>query len=338
MTAINQPVGYDPLPFYQELATAALEQFSLPADVAIKLLNYSENVTYLVESEQDGTKQILRLNRPGYHTKKELEAELIWIESILESSSLEVAEPIAGKNGEYVQVIAPSQFKEPYHCVMFSFLSGQSPDETNEKGLSMEFEKLGEVTAQLHNQSQGWAGSQSLARPTWDFETMLGSNPTWGRWQDGVAVTPARRKLFQAAADKIEQRLRQFGQSKDRFGLIHADLRLANLLVEDGAIKIIDFDDCGFSWYLYDLATALSFIEHKEYVPELIQAWLAGYKKIRSLSKEEEEMIPTFIMLRRLLLIGWVGSHIDNDTAQSLGAGFTEETVALAEKYLLHFK
>lgn len=228
-------------------------------------------------------------------------------------------------------------FSQPQHCVMFSFLSGKAPDDQDEKGLTIQFEMLGEITAQLHEHVKKWEYSNSLPRATWDYDTMLGNNPRWGRWQDGLDMTPEFAALFQKVSDVIYQRLNHFGKTPDRFGLVHADLRLANLLVEGDKIKVIDFDDCGFSWFLYDLGAALSFIEHKEYVPELVESWLKGYRKIRPVSREDEAEIPTFIMLRRLLLLAWLGSHSDSDTSKEYGAQFTEKTAELAEKYLLNF-
>ena len=44
--------------------------------------------------------------------------------------------------------------------------------------------------------------------------------------------------------------------------MIHGDLRLANLLVDGETTKVIDFDDCGFGWLMYDCATTVSFFEH----------------------------------------------------------------------------
>lgn len=85
------------------------------------------------------------------------------------------------------------------------------------------------------------------------------------------------------------------------------------------------------------VAAAVSFIEHKEYVPDLVASWLQGYRKVRSISKEEESEIPTFIMLRRLLLLAWLGTRHDSDTAKEFGTEFTEKTAELAEKYLLTF-
>jgi Ser/Thr protein kinase RdoA (MazF antagonist) len=100
---------------------------------------------------------------------------------------------------------------------------------------------------------------------------------------------------------------------------------------------VIDFDDCGFSWYLYDLGTALSFIEHRPDVPELVESWLRGYHRVATLSAEERQEIPTFIMLRRLLLVAWIGSHAETDLAKSLGEPYTEGSCGLAETYLSKF-
>ena len=77
--------------------------------------------------------------------------------------------------------------------------------------------------------------------------------------------------------------------------------------MDQGEIKVIDFDDCGFSWYMYDAAASLSFYEHLPQVSSLIQHWLEGYRTVSAIGKAEEEEIPTFLMLRRLLLVAWVG-------------------------------
>jgi Ser/Thr protein kinase RdoA (MazF antagonist) len=100
---------------------------------------------------------------------------------------------------------------------------------------------------------------------------------------------------------------------------------------------VIDFDDCGHSWFIYDLAAALSFIETHPDVPAYIDAWLSGYTRQRRLSKQEIAEIPTFIMLRRMLLVAWVGSHADTAQAQAMGPKFTDDTCDLADAYLSRF-
>src|SRR5262249_34337093 len=85
--------------------------------------------------------------------------------------------------------------------------------------------------------------------------------------------------------------LGSYGRGDDRFGLIHADVRLANLLVDGDDIQVIDFDDCGFGWFMFDLATAVSFMEHDPRVPELCDAWVRGYRRVLPLPAADEAEI-----------------------------------------------
>jgi Ser/Thr protein kinase RdoA (MazF antagonist) len=135
----------------------------------------------------------------------------------------------------------------------------------------------------------------------------------------------------------IGKRLAAYGKGDGRFGLIHGDLRLANLLFDGDVVKVIDFDDSGFGWYMYDAATPVSFYEHEPQVPDLIEAWKTGYRKAGILSREDEAEIPTFVMLRRLLLVAWIGSHSKTDLAKAMGLAYTKGTTALCEHYLGKF-
>jgi Ser/Thr protein kinase RdoA (MazF antagonist) len=70
-------------------------------------------------------------------------------------------------------------------------------------------------------------------------------------------------------------------------------------------------------------------------VPELQAAWVAGYRSVAPLAAGDEAELETFVLLRRLLLVAWIGSHHTFATeAAALGAGFTAGTCTLAERYL----
>ena len=132
----------------------------------------------------------------------------------------------------------------------------------------------------------------------------------------------------------MRDRLLRFGTGPERFGLIHADMRLANLLVNGRDIQVIDFDDCGFGWFLFDLGASVSFFEHDPRTPALCDAWQRGYRRILPLPAKDAAEIPTFVLLRRLQLVAWVGSHRFADSARDLGAEFTRGACELAERYL----
>ena len=326
----------DVLNVFHQVAAEGIKRYDVvSSEATLELLDYSENATYVSTHLKTGEKYILRVSRPNYHKKVEIESEINWLETIHTLPNIfNVAKPVKGKNGEFIQSIILPQHNVVYYCTLFTYLEGDRLDDANEESIIEQFERIGEITAHLHKHSiahhEAWMQKKRL---TWDVESILGEYPKWGRWQDGKGITPEREKLFSEVSVTIQKRLEAFGKSKERFGLIHADLRLANLLIRRNQISVIDFDDCGFGWYLFDLGASLSFIEHHDDVPDLIDAWLKGYRKVRECSQAEEKEIPTFIMMRRLQLIAWIGSR-DNETTAALGEQFTVDTDALALAYL----
>ena len=88
---------------------------------------------------------------------------------------------------------------------------------------------------------------------------------------------------------------------------------------------------------MYDAATPFSFYEHESQVPKLLDAWKTGYRRVAQLAQADEQEIPTFIMLRRILLLAWIGSHAETETAQSMGIPYTDGTVLLCDEYLTKY-
>jgi Ser/Thr protein kinase RdoA (MazF antagonist) len=326
----------DQLACLGELAHASLPRYDLPADTSVSLLNLSENATYRIEHSPTGKKWALRIHRDGYHSRQAIASELAWLIDLRNNGVVTTPVPVRGHNGELIQDVHHPRMSRPRHIVLSEWETGKEPGIGED--LIEPFRILGEVTARMHLHVRKWQRPSGFTRHTWDFETSLGeTRPHWGRWRDGMGVDKAKAELFARTAAKIGERLRRYGQGPDRFGLIHCDLRLANLLIDGNEVKVIDFDDCGFGWFMYDAATPVSFYEHEPQVPALIDAWLAGYRRVIDLPKEDEAEIPTFLMLRRLLLIAWIGSHHVTDLAKSMGLPYTEGTVALCEAYLSRY-
>ena len=318
-----------------ELARAATKSYALPDHLTVEMINLSENATYKVEAP-NGQRWALRVHRDGYHSKTAIASELAWLMDLRNTGVVVTPRPVKGRDGEIIQMVSHPLMPRPRHVVLSDWETGIEPGIDHD--LMKPFEILGEVTARMHLHTRQWKRPAWFQRHTWDFETSLGeAKPHWGRWRDGMGVDASKAKLFGRTVDIIGKRLKAYGQNNERFGLIHCDLRLANLLIDDGAVKVIDFYDCGFGWYMYDAATPVSFYEHEPQVPGLVEAWKTGYRRVIDLPKADENEIPTFIMLRRLLLVAWIGSHSETDLAKSMGLPYTEGTVGLCEAYLEKF-
>jgi len=318
-------------------ARAALRRYDCHPDASVELLNVSENATFLVSDPGAGP-SVLRVHRLGYHTEQEIASELAWMEALRAEAGVRTPRVLPATDGRRV-VTVPEDGGPTRYCVRFEFLPGTEPggEPAGEPGSQLtgrHFEELGEITARMHRHARSWARPAWFTRFHWDYAAAFGEEARWGRWQDGLGVGPAERQVLARLDDALHARLKAFGQGPERYGLVHADTRLANLLVYQESVSVIDFDDCGFSWYLYDLGASVSFFEHSPEVPGLVDSWLTGYRRAGQLTAEDEAEIWTFIMFRRLLLLAWIGSHRGVDIAAELGAGYTQGSCDLAESYL----
>ena len=59
-----------------------------------------------------------------------------------------------------------------------------------------------------------------------------------------------------------------------------------------------------------------------------------GYRQLRLLPEDDEAEIPSFILMRRLTLLAWLGSRPDTDLVRSEGPKFGQTTAEIAERYL----
>ena len=320
------------LPVLLELATIALKLYDVGEVSNVRMVNLSENATFRVDL-LSGSSFALRIHRHGYHSRAAIDSELAWLIDLRNQNFVTTPKPLRGLNGELVQTVQHSRMLHPRHVVMFEWEQGREPGIAED--LAKPFQALGAAAARMHEHVLQWSKPSWFKRHTWDIETALGeTKPHWGRWREGLGVTRDMQTVFARTVQHIGRRLSAYGQSQDRFGLVHGDLRLANLLVDDATVKVIDFDDCGFSWFMYDAATPVSFYEHEPQVSELVEHWKSGYRTVRPLSLADENEIPTFIMLRRLLLVAWIGTRRDTDLAKSMGVEYSEGTVDLCETYL----
>jgi Ser/Thr protein kinase RdoA (MazF antagonist) len=314
----------------EELVRASLALWALPPGTEVRLLTFSENATYLLTDPACGVRRVLRIHRPGYHSAPEIESELAWIEALRRDSVVKTPSPLLGADGRLLQSLDHGGLQR--HAVLFEHVQGREPGPG--ESLAEWFAELGEITARMHGHARAWRRPASFLRKVWDYEAALGAHAYWGPWRAGIGLDAAGCALIEKVCVRLRGGLAQYGTTPERFGVIHADLRLANLIVTDSGLHVIDFDDCGLSWFVYDFAAAVSFIEHLPILPELLQSWLKGYRRIAPLSAADVAAIPMMIMLRRLLLLAWIASHSETPTARDLGQGFTEETLLLCEQFL----
>ncbi len=112
--------------------------------------------------------------------------------------------------------------------------------------------------------------------------------------------------------------------------MIHSDLHFYNIIDDGGKMQIIDFDDCGYGFYLYDLGCTL--VTYSESLELLADCWSKGYETVRPLDDKDRSMLMTFVLLRRIVRLAWLSTHTDSDTAKAVPPIYYGATAEMAKK------
>ena len=313
---------------FQTLAVEALEKFGISREAKLKLIKYRENAVFCVEVPKTGDRYVIRVHRPGYQTEQTILSEMHWMNA-LRDSGVYTPLPLAGADGNRVQTVSVESVPQARHCSMLHWVDGSPLSEENP---TEAYSLLGQVNARFHRQVKNWEPPPGFQRQSWDENGMFGENPLWGRFKDLEVLNTDQLDLMYRARGVVLKRLEKYGKGTDRFGLIHADLMAENILLDEGNPYVIDFDDSGFGWFMYDLATLLAInIPEEEDARVAGDAWTEGYRSVESLADEHLDELPTFLMCRYLVGLGWLHTRKETPLAQEYTGAIVEMACAQAE-------
>ena len=133
-----------------------------------------------------------------------------------------------------------------------------------------------------------------------------------------VLIDKKQKALLLTSQHTLVEALNTLGYAPNDFGMIHADLHHDNVLLSGNGMHIIDFDDAGFGWYLYDIAVALFEYQSRSDFEEVSAALLRGYEKVTTLTNDQRALITMFIHIRGCAIIGWATARPELDNAERI--------------------
>jgi Ser/Thr protein kinase RdoA (MazF antagonist) len=78
----------------------------------------------------------------------------------------------------------------------------------------------------------------------------------------------------------------------------------------------------------------LSFIDQAAGASSLRAAWLDAYTAIRPLAAVDLAIIDAMVLLRRVVLLAWIGTHGETQLAQAHAASFAADTARAGRRWL----
>ena len=296
---------------YEPAIRHALDMFGIRS-ADIRFVHLSENATFRISEAGTGSAYALRFHRPNYHTIEELRSEQMWTDALAEAG-IDVLTSIRARSGDRhveTEVGANGPHTERRWASLSPWLDGQIMREVLESCMDADtaldlFRQLGALLARSHNQATEWTPPESFRRPRLDAAGLMGETPVWGAFWRYFGFTPAQQDLMRRCRDAMRETLEGYGVSPRTFSLIHADLHPGNVMVTPNGLAMIDFDDAGYGWHLYDLAIALIWLRDHPFYFALRDACVSGYREHRPLDDSDLAMLPTFMLARGMAQFGW---------------------------------
>lgn len=290
-----------------EVVRAALPEWGLEGS-DISPVAYRENMTFRIDSPK-GT-FAFRVHQANYRTDRQIQSELELMEH-LNSIGIQTPVVVPTTSGAMLTTVSSPVVPEPRQCDVFEWIEGRPLRRTGEafstplEELKRSYVDVGRIAASIHNALEAWERPAGFDRPAWDCEGIFGETAHLGDFRRLAGVSDDQRRLLLAVADKLTEVLGEFGQGPDRFGLSHGDFLAENVFVCEDGIRLLDFDDAGESWFLFDLTTAVfDLLEAPSFQP-CLDAIISGYRQLRPLPEEHLQMVPAFVLARILSYLGW---------------------------------
>lgn len=265
----------------------------------VRLINERENAVYEMATPQG--RAALRLHRRGYQSAAAIHAEHAWT-SALADAGVAVPRPLPAVGGETLVLLSGGR-----HASAVTWVAGEPlgaagrPFEAPLPVVLARHRALGALVARVHAATDAMALPVGWTRPAWDRDGLVGEAPVWGRFWDHPAATAEDRAALLRARDALRERL------SGPVAPIHADVLRENVLVDGERLSLIDFDDCGTGFRLYDLGTVMSQNLYEPARDAIRDALMEGY------GTDDRAAVDLMTLARTCASVGWTMPRLAAD-------------------------
>jgi Ser/Thr protein kinase RdoA (MazF antagonist) len=273
----------------------------------LRLISNRENAVF--EMATPHGRSALRLHRQGYQDPAAIRSELWWC-AALADAGVSVPRPLPADNQSLLVRLSDGRLASSIAWVAGKPLGEHGkPFDAPPAVLLDQHRALGQLIAKMHSVTDQLTLPDGFTRPRWDVDGLVGETPFWGRFWDHPVATPAQATQLRHIRDWLKIRLTNYA-TNGNFGPIHADVLRENILVNGQSLSLIDFDDSGLGFRLYDLGTAMLHNLYEPAYPDLRDAMIDGYTTLRPADRDTVEM---FTLARTCASVGWTMPRLAPD-------------------------
>lgn len=261
-----------------------------------RLIRNRENAVFEIALPQGPA--ALRLHRMGYQSDAAIWSELWWC-AALAAKGVAVPAALPSLSGDLLITLSNGRKASVIEWVKGDALGiAGEPYRMPLPVLLDRHRTLGRLVADFHAATAQLTLPPEFTRPRWDIPGLVGETPFWGRFWEHPEATPDQRQTLERARAFLRERLQDHARTAP-ITPIHADVLRENVLVHDQSLSLIDFDDSGWGFALYDLGTVMSQNLYEPARDQIRDALIEGY------GTADAEMVDVFTLVRTCASVGW---------------------------------
>jgi amicoumacin kinase len=249
--------------------------------------------SFIYQFTRAGQPLILRIGHSHRRPEPLVRGEMDWI-NYLVAGGVGAARAYDSAQNRLVELLDDGQ-GEHFVAVAFERVFGR---QVGREFLSEDFyQRYGQVLGRMHALTRHYHPADAgMARPHWD-------DPIHILLPDCL---PESETVTRTRFDALMEHLESLPRPEDAYGLIHFDVHTGNMLVEEsGRIRVFDFDDCAYSWFVNDIAIVLFYFsmwdkDSPVFARHFMTHFLRGYREEYRLDPAWLAEIPYFLKLREI--------------------------------------
>lgn len=308
----------------RQLANQALPVYGM-GDAKLTFLRYFANITYRIDLTDTPPERLsFSPYLPGRFLLRILLSnnwdyalgEMTWLAALSREGGLPVPAPVSTLDGELlVRVHTPGMPAGRMISVM-RWLDGHKLKTVLS---SDQYRAWGEMLGRMHAFSSTWQPPENFRRFVWDWEGLLGGRDfSWPPDRLVNTMPDNLKEPFRHVSDKARLEMAEMGNGPDAFGMIHGDMYPDNVLEKAGEFIPIDFEDCGFGYWLWDIGAALSTSPWTEAWYRKRDDFLEGYLQFHPLPESQLKHLDLFIAIQFAAGVLWASQFIQDEPARRI--------------------
>ena len=193
---------------------------------------------------------------------------------------------------------------------------------------------MGDLLARLHDFAAQWRPPPGFARPRLDAAGLFGERSPYASDAGDTLFSSELRQLMVAVAQRTHTLMQRLDSELDARGLIHADFIAKNCLFTDAGACALDFDDCAWGYFLYDLAPAMLQFSALPGHTDLAEALWSGYTARRPLPQAQRNDLETLVAARLVASCRWLAANQQVPQVRAQTAELLAQRAATLRDYL----